>query len=558
MFFYATCQFCQTKTIFPLAWDNRGLLRKNQLHPDIADLVSGYGDNFFITPQELELAIDTSQQIITQGAVLVSGNQNVSGLKNFTTRPTVNGSGVLLSGEVIGVGTDLSTTVRTTGNQTVSGVKAFISRPTVNGKGVLLSGEAGQIDLSSTVRTTGNQTISGVKSFTSLPNVNGIPLSTGIGAGGEFTFNSTLPVKLAPGKTFGKYQDGDIIQAVGLTTSEVIRMAISEAINPTVNLTSTIGTIAFNQTNISVGLNFNYVINSAPPATVSSVSLEWKRANENTWNVLSTNTGIGTFTHTSTNALRNTQAFNYRYIVTDSEGASTTRTHDKSVTAYVAPTVSNIVIGSNPALLGSVATTLAGEIRKNTPLTTLSQYRVEYLFVTSTNTWVTIGGVQTIADNPSNQTFTINHSRNEALVDRSSLQYRIRVTDSDANGVIQTTEINLGTRNFLYGNYFGYSSATSLTTVGQIEALGRQELSDGRSRTVNGVTANAGLYTYYAYRASAEDLTSIIQDGSAPVLGAFTKQSDIPGTNMNGASVTYRVYRSNAPQAFTNNTLAFS
>lgn len=532
---------------------SKSLIRKNQLHPDIADLVSGYGDNFFITPQELELAIDTSQQIITQGAVLVSGNQNVSGLKNFTTRPTVNGSGVLLSGEVIGVGTDLSTTVRTTGNQTVSGVKAFISRPTVNGTGVLLSGEAGQIDLSSTVRTTGNQTISGVKSFTSLPNVNGIPLSTGIGAGGEFTFNSTLPVKLAPGKTFGKYQDGDIIQAVGLTTSEVIRMAISEAINPTVNLTSTIGTIAFNQTNISVGLNFNYVINSAPPATVSSVSLEWKRANENTWNVLSTNTGIGTFTHTTTNALRNTQAFNYRYIVTDSEGASTTRTHDKSVTAYVAPTVSNIVIGSSPALLGSVATTLAGEIRKNTPLTSLTNYQLQYSV--TPNTWVNIGAVTSITSTPFN--FSVPHN-DTSLRNNTSISYRIRVTDSDGNGTIQTTDINLGTRNFLYGNYFGYSSATSLTTVGQIEALGRQELSDGRSRTVNGVTANAGFYTYYAYRASAEDLTSIIQDGAEPVLGAFTKQNDITSTNMNGASVTYRVYRSNATQAFTNSTLAFN
>jgi hypothetical protein len=53
-----------------------------------------------------------------------------------------------------------------TGNQTISGVKTFASRPTVNGTGVLLSGEAANITLPATiVYTTGAQTISGVKTF---------------------------------------------------------------------------------------------------------------------------------------------------------------------------------------------------------------------------------------------------------------------------------------------------------------------------------------------------------------------------------------------------------
>jgi hypothetical protein len=78
---------------------SRSLIRKNQLHPDISDLVSGYGIDFFVTPSQLENAIDIAQVETTQGAVLVSGNQNISGLKNFVTRPTVNGTGVLLIGE---------------------------------------------------------------------------------------------------------------------------------------------------------------------------------------------------------------------------------------------------------------------------------------------------------------------------------------------------------------------------------------------------------------------------------------------------------------------------
>jgi hypothetical protein len=291
------------------------------------------------------------------------------------------------------------------------------------------------------VYTTGNQTINGVKSFTSLPNVNGIPLSTGFGGGSEFTFPSNLSVILNPGKTFGKYQNGDTIEAAGLTTSQVIQLAITEKINPEVNLSASPISILLGQTNISNQLTFSRTIKN-PGATVNSVSLEFKRSNESTWNILSTNINLSSpYTHAFTNTSSNSNGINYRYIVTDSLNSTATGTANVS---------------------------------------------------------------------------------------------------------------------FLHGNYFGYSSATSLTTIGQIETLGNQVLSDSRSRTVNGVTAGANLYTYYAYRAGDGDLTSIIQDGAAPVLGAFTKQSDIAGTNLNGASVTYRVYRSNATQAFTNNILAFS
>ena len=107
---------------------SKSLIRKNQLHPDISDLVGEYGSGFFIS-------INSSGDLINSLAEVVSG--------------------------------DFANTVRTTGDQTVSGVKAFILRPTVNGTGVLLSGEAAQADLSSTVRTTGDQTISGVKTFQS-------------------------------------------------------------------------------------------------------------------------------------------------------------------------------------------------------------------------------------------------------------------------------------------------------------------------------------------------------------------------------------------------------
>lgn len=56
--------------------------------------------------------------------------------------------------------------VHLTGNETISGIKTFRSRPTVNGTGVLLISEAP--NLATTVYTTGNQNISGIKTFSEI------------------------------------------------------------------------------------------------------------------------------------------------------------------------------------------------------------------------------------------------------------------------------------------------------------------------------------------------------------------------------------------------------
>jgi len=72
--------------------------------------------------------------------VYTTGDQNISGVKNFYSRPTVNGSGVLLIGETGSVVLP-NTLVYTTGDQTINGLKDFTTRPTVNTIPVLLSGE---------------------------------------------------------------------------------------------------------------------------------------------------------------------------------------------------------------------------------------------------------------------------------------------------------------------------------------------------------------------------------------------------------------------------------
>lgn len=79
----------------------------------------------------------------------------------------------------------------------------------------------------------------------------------------------------------------------------------------------------------------------------------------------------------------------------------------------------------------------------------------------------------------------------------------------------------------------------------------------GRSRTINGVTATTSQYYYYAYPKTLGKLTTIIQDGATPVLGAFTLNESISITNAAGLSIPMYVYVSNNPGAFTNNNLNF-
>lgn len=67
---------------------SRSLIRKNQLHPDISDLVGQYGSGYFIS---------SNQSINLSGVVYTTGNQRISGLKTFQFPPVINNNGVLSS-----------------------------------------------------------------------------------------------------------------------------------------------------------------------------------------------------------------------------------------------------------------------------------------------------------------------------------------------------------------------------------------------------------------------------------------------------------------------------
>jgi hypothetical protein len=355
-------------------------------------------------------------------------------------------------------------------------------------------------------------------------------------------FTTDFTIALADGKTFGKFENGDVVPATGKTAREVILLAAQEALTPTVSLTSPT-TIQFNQTAISNVLNFSYTINSLG-ATVASVSLEWRRNNTGDWTVLTTDTSLTTFTHTLTDTNFNTQPFNYRYTVTDTSGGTLTVTRDITPAAYLSPTIT-IGAGATTRYLGDIASTISGNVTRRSALVDITSYSIEasvnggaYSQI-DTDTLAAAGGAYSYNDSSAN-------------VNSTSIAYRVKVTDA-----FTTTTSGVVTINLVYRNALGFNSADTIT-IAQLEAFGNISLTNSKARTFTGVTASATDYTYYVYAASAGDLANVILDGTTPILGAFTKLTDLTGTNLNGASVTYRVYRSNAKGAFTSNSIQFS
>ncbi len=360
-------------------------------------------------------------------------------------------------------------------------------------------------------------------------------------AGGSFVIENDIPVY---GTSFGKYASGETIPAAGKTVEAVLLDVCMKAVNPTAALAITSGAPAYNSTNITNVLSFSHVINT-PGATVASAVLQFRRNNTGVWTVLSEDTTTpGAYTHINNDVADKVTSFNYQYIVTDSNGSSTTASAQVTPAGYAAPTTNIAISGTRE--LGNISTLLAGAISQTAQngvaiLSRTLQYSL------NNSVWVDV----TTLDNN-----TINYTHNDvALVNATIIYYRLVVVCTTATGN-QTTNLAVGSVSFVYKNAFGYSANVS-PDLATLLAMGSTALTNGKAKTVT-ATAPAGNYTYYCYCAAAGDLSGVVMDGVAAVLGAFTKLADISETNSYGANVTYRVYKSNAPAAFTNNQLVIS
>lgn len=114
-----------------------------------------------------------------------------------------------------------------------------------------------------------------------------------------------------------------------------------------------------------------------------------------------------------------------------------------------------------------------------------------------------------------------------------------------------STSCSFSTKVF-YGVNTNSSASGDATTI--LNAL--TSTLGGKARTINNVTADTSNYYWYSYPKSLGVLTSITQNGAAPILEDFN-QYEISYTSNSGATFDYYLYVSKNKGAFSNVSLKF-
>lgn len=104
--------------------------------------------------------------------------------------------------------------------------------------------------------------------------------------------------------------------------------------------------------------------------------------------------------------------------------------------------------------------------------------------------------------------------------------------------------------------YYGVTTAAA-PNESQIEALAGTGLVNSKSLSVSGVTASGTQYYCYAYPKDLGALSTIVQNGAAPVLEDFNR-TEVSITNKAGVAIPYYVYTSKNKGAFQSVQLAFN
>ncbi len=486
----------------------------------------------------------------------------------------LSGTSAILSGENIGSGTGVvlrtpvtgttlnfrtlrgsgDTTITTVGNEII--IRASISGQTsiTGGTNIGFTGGTG-VFAGNDNKTMQFRNIVGSGDTSVSLSDNTIVVHT---VGGE-VFAEDLYVSIAAGKTFGKYENGDTIPASGKTPAEVIKMAILEALEPTVNLSSSGNNVAFGESGKTVNLNFSYTINTLG-ATVDNVLLEWRRGGSGAWSALTTNTGSTNYNHNIDDSANrfNTAVLNYRYTVVDSAGATGQTTHDVILQAYAAPSMSLSLNGSvtspetqNSREKGNVDSSPSGTITSQRSLVDITAWTLERRF--NGGSWTVLASGSSL----STSGVTISSTPDMGVIPSSaiSIDYRITYVDEFTSGSGGAQAIT-----FFYYSYYGYDPNITLTES-QIEALENKSKLSSQNLTWNSVTVPVGEYAYYAIPQAVgySNVTQILKTIPAPPeTTAWTNLSSVFVTNTYGEGLNYWIWKTNATNAYTGVGLIFS
>jgi hypothetical protein len=282
---------------------------------------------------------------------------------------------------------------------------------------------------------------------------------------------------------------------------------------------------------------------------LGGVSLEFRRNSSGAWAVLST-TGTassGTFTHTMTDsAFGASGPFNYRFIVTDSVGATGQGIKDIALGTYNQNgrtlTVTGTNITSNETFSkrekGNVTSTISAVITKGNTYVPLTSWQWEFQ-VDGSASWTPIGTVNTITGDPSTvPTGATTHSTATTV---NSAAYRIKVTDTSQTNTTSTNTIN-------YYNYIFYGpTGFAPTTSSHVRSLPSRALSiNTTNEPINPFTFVTGtVYKDFTIAMPNPRVLSSVKDvesSNADITSEYVLSGLTGIQDFAGATSVYNVY----------------
>ena len=170
------------------------------------------------------------------------------------------------------------------------------------------------------------------------------------------------------------------------------------------------------------------------------------------------------------------------------------------------------------------------------------------------------------AANPLSATNAFSYS-STLTINRSSANGNIifkLTTESQTTSDTQTTQKSFPFkwRNYLLATSVILDNAVKLQTALDDPTVRIREPFDTNkswNTTTTTESQNVSNFTYIVYPSSYGALNSILLNGATPIIGAFTELTSQSANNNQSVSQTWRIYKSNAPGAFQNNsTLAIT
>jgi len=292
-------------------------------------------------------------------------------------------------------------------------------------------------------------------------------------------FTSNPTVYLGPSYSFGKYINGMEIPAIGKTPQQVILDAISQPLNPVVNISVVPSIVPYNTKHIMATVSISYNIKSSG-ATATSGIVSYASAS-NPYIQIGSKKGTTasyseTFTYSFDYPALTQIVSNFKYDVIDTSGSETKPTVTINMTPYANPTFTLYGVRATQSTgtgesdffreKGNVNTVLtSNSITINSPLVPLSYYQ---LFYSNSNgvSYTNIGSTISISSGAINTITSINNLDGPGY-------FKLIVTDLQQSTTIPSGII--GPINF-YHPYFYYRSTTKPTA---------QQLIDGITNNTN-------------------------------------------------------------------------